>query len=355
MRTTRGFRRSSWGFDGSSRLRAPGLIVLVLPALAGCGPRGEVFEPLASPLRWPAPPEPARIEYVGQLVTDRDLKRARTLGEMVFGDKPARSMLSPYALCTDGGDRLFVADSNAQAVHVFDLEERAYLRWPADPEDTLGQPLGVAWHPDGRLLVSDGAEGSIVVLDGKGVRSGEIGAGLLDRPCGLAVDAETGRIFVADTAAHAVLVFDAEGRMLERIGGRGVEPGRFNFPTNVALDSEGNLYVSDSLNFRVQVFDRELGPVRQVGSQGDLPGYFSQPKGVAVDSEGHVYVVDAHFETVQIFDAEGRLLLAFGHEGGEPGAFWLPAGIHVDSRDRIWVADSYNRRVQVFQYLAGAE
>jgi sugar lactone lactonase YvrE len=344
--------------DRTARRRATVLILLAFTlGLSGCGePKGVLFEPLDPPLRWPPPPAPARLEYVGQLVTEDDLKPGRSFGELLndrlFGREDVRSMLSPYALCSDGAGRLFVCDSNAQVVHVFDLESRRYERWPAaDDETTLGQPLGLAWDRRGRLLVADGAAGHIVVLDRDGGFLTTIGAGVLQRPCGIVFDELTGRIIVADVAAHEVVVLDSAGTVVRRVGGRGVEPGLFNFPTNLAIDSAGNLYVSDSLNFRVQVFDRNFAPVRQVGSQGDMPGFFSQPKGVAVDSEDHLYVVDAHFESVQIFDDRGRLLLVFGREGQGPGEFWLPAGIHIDSSDRIWVADSYNRRVQVFQYL----
>ena len=89
-------------------------------------------------------------------------------------------------------------------------------------------------------------------------------------------------------------MFDSDGELLGGIGERGVGPGQFNFPTNVALDATGRLYVTDSLNFRVQVFDsRARAASRQIGGQGDMPGYFSQPKGLAVDGEDHLYVVDA--------------------------------------------------------------
>jgi DNA-binding beta-propeller fold protein YncE len=330
--------------------------------LAGCGrPPGIVFEPLAEPLRWPAPPDPPRIQYVGQLVTSDDLKPGRSfgqaLGESLFGRHASRSMLTPFAVCTDGSDRVFVCDTNAQVVHVFDLDARTYERWRPDEADgVFSQPVGVAYdRPARRLLVADSVAGCIFVFVGDGTCLGAIGAGLLDRPCGLAVDPDSGRIFVADTAAHQVAVLDAEGKLLDRIGTRGVGPGQFNFPTNVALDGAGRLYVADTLNFRVQVFDSALQPLGQIGSAGDLPGYFSQPKGVALDSEGHLYVVDAHFESVQIFDPQGQLLMTFGREGAGSGEFWLPAGIHIDPSDRIWIADSYNRRVQVFQYLPEAE
>lgn len=326
--------------------------------LAGsCGqPAGVVFESPERPLRWPGPPATARIEYVGQIATDRDLQPGRSLGAMIFGDEPTRSMLSPYGVCTDGGDRLFVSDSNAQVVHVFDLASRGYERWGEDADGiTFAQPLGIAWDPRGWLLVADSAGGHVVVLDGAGRPRSFIGDGELTRPTGVAVHPDVGMssyaIFVADAAAHEVVVFDGDGALRTRIGGRGTEPGRFNFPTNVAVDAAGNLYVADSLNFRVQVFDDALRPVRQIGRQGDLPGYFAQPKGIALDGDGHLYVVDAQFESVQIYDADGRFLLAVGREGHGPGEFWLPAGIHIDQNNRIWIADSYNRRVQVMDYL----
>ncbi|MHC4770077.1 MAG: 6-bladed beta-propeller [Planctomycetota bacterium] len=348
-------------------------VTVLAAVLGGCGqPKGVVFEPLAEPLQWPAPPEPARIGFVGQLVTSADLKPARSfgqlLGEGLFGKKDVHSMLSPFALCTDGGERLFVCDSNAQVVHVFDLESRVYAQWrpsaeggdggpkAKEPEaEPFSQPVGVAWDPQGRLLVSDSVAGCVFIFDADGSCIGRVGSGILTRPSGLVVDPVEGRIVVADTAAHQVVVLDLEGRLLTRFGGRGLELGQFNFPTNVALDSAGRLYVADTLNFRVQVFERDLQPVRQIGSAGDLPGYFSRPKGLAFDSEDHLYVVDAHFESVQIFDPHGPLLLSFGQEGSGPGEFWLPAGIHIDPSDRIWIADSYNRRVQVFQYLPGTE
>jgi DNA-binding beta-propeller fold protein YncE len=331
--------------------------VAALVGAAGCGqPRGVIFEPLETPMAWPPPPETPRIRYVGQLETSEDLKPGRSfgqgLGETLFGQSPDHSMLSPYAICAGEDGQLFVCDSNGQVVHVFDLDRRTYEQ-VAVPEPTPGfsQPIGVAVLGPDRLLVADSVAQTIFAFSTGGRYLGRFGAGLLQRPCGLAVDQARGRVFVADSAAHQVVVLDADGALVERLGRRGDAPGEFNYPTNVAVDDDGRLYVSDTLNFRVQVFENDLTPLRIVGSRGEVPGYFSQPKGVALDSEGHLYVVDAHFEAVQVFDQRGRLLLMFGSEGRGPGEFWLPAGIFIDDRDRIWVADSYNRRVQVFQYL----
>ncbi len=340
-----------------ARIARDGVLACIL-WLAGCAsPPGIIFDPAEGNYTWPPPPDSARIRYVGQLRGEADLRVGRSgierLGDTLFGTKPKETFVSPLATCTDGAHTIFIADSNAQAVHVLDLETRAYKRIaPKEPNYRFALPVAVVYDPAGRLLVADSLAAQVVVFSSDGTPSGVIRSDVLERPCGLAFDAPTRRLFVADSALHQIFVFDETGTEIARIGRRGSEPGEFNFPTNVALDAEGRLYVSDSLNFRVQVFDQKFKPIRQIGTKGDMPGYFSQPKGVAIDPAGHVYVVDANFEAVQIFDADGKLLMSFGREGQGPGEFWLPVGIFIDRTGRIWVADSYNRRVQVFDYLA---
>jgi DNA-binding beta-propeller fold protein YncE len=340
------------------RLLAAALLPLLL---AACGtPQGVVFEPLKNPPRWPDPPEPARIVYLGQLATSADLKPARlgiqVLGDKLFGAAVSYSMLTPFSACTDGADRVFVADATAQLIHVFDLHTRRYQQWhPQADGQHFSQPVAVAWDPDGKLIVSDSIGGVLWVLDTHGQVLAKLGEGTLQRPCGIAIAPATHRIYVADSQAHQVVVLSAQGQVLARIGRRGEGPGEFNFPTAVALDSHDRLYVCDALNFRVQQFDPRFVPLRTIGHQGDMPGCFAQPKALAVDHDDHLYVLDAQFEAVEVFDPEGRLLLSFGEEGRQPGRFWLPTGISIDARNRIWIGDSYNRRIQVFEYLSESE
>jgi sugar lactone lactonase YvrE len=332
-------------------------LLLVTLLLIGCGrPAGVIFEPLSQPIVWPTPPDVTRVRYVGQLVTSADLKPAvsfgEAIGEMIFGKKSTKSMLTPYGVCTDGKDRLFVADSNAQVVHMFDLKTRVHQQWkPPENASAFSQPIGLAWDPAGKLFVSDSVGGRIRVFDSTGKLLAEIGSQHVSRPCGLAFDNASRRLFVADTGLHQVIVLTDSGQLVAQIGTRGTDLGKFNYPTHVAIDSGGSLFVSDSLNFRIQQFAPDFKPLRQIGAKGDVPGYFGQPKGVALDSQDHLYVVDANFEAVQVFNADGQLLMDFGQEGNGPGEFWIPAGIFIDPGNRIWIADSYNRRVQVFDFV----
>jgi DNA-binding beta-propeller fold protein YncE len=343
------------------QLLAPVLAAALL-LLTGCETKpGVIFPPLANAPQWPPPPDAPRITYVGKLESSRDLKPGvngwDALGQALFGQNSAHSMLSPLAVCSDG-TRVFVADSNAQCVHVFDLASRAYAAWkPAQGQVPFAQPVGIAWDASAqRLLVSDSIASAVFLFDTAGRCTGTLGKSDLQRPVGIAIDpTHDHRIFVADAKAHQILVFTADGALRQRLGSRGEALGQFNFPTNLAIDAAGQLYVSDSLNFRVQQFDADLKPLRQFGKKGDLPGYFAEPKGIATDSEGHVYVVDGQFENVQIFDPQGRVLMDFGEEGNGPGQFWLPTAICIDAHDRLWIADSYNRRLQVFDYKKSQE
>lgn len=331
--------------------------ILVTFGVAGCAQKpGVVFDPANAQWVWPAPPDPPRVRFVGELTADTDLKAGRSfaaaLTQTLFGSEPPKQFVSPNAVCTDGRSRLFVSDSQAQLIHVMDLRTRKYEQWTPDEDVAfLEHPAGLCYDAAGRLYVSDSLAGLVHVFDDVGNWLGTLGQDHLSRPAGLALDNARAHLYVADAAAHQVVVLSLDGQLVRRIGERGWEPGKFNFPTNVAFDSRDQLYVSDSLNFRIQVFDENDQLVSQVGSKGDRPGYFAQPKGIALDSEDHLYVVDAQFESVQLFNANGDLLLNFGNEGHDPGEFWLPSGIWIDENDRIWIADVYNRRVQVFDYL----
>ena len=255
----------------------------------------------------------------------------------------------PFAITEDSRGRLVLTDPELGLVHVLDFERSRHLVLRPSKRETFIAPVGVAVDAADNIYVSDAGRAKVYKFNKKGKRkvvleNGKDGITFL-RPTGIAVDGTDGTIYVADTWAHKVLVFDAKGNLLREIGERGVEPGQFNYPTSVALGPEG-VYVVDTMNFRLQVLSREGKSKRVIGQQGDRTGTLLRPKGIAVDSQGNIYVVDGLFENVQVFDAEGRLLYYF--ETGD-GKFAMPSGIYIAPRDIIYIADTLNRRVQVFR------
>jgi DNA-binding beta-propeller fold protein YncE len=247
----------------------------------------------------------------------------------------------------DESDNICLTDTGANAVCYYDRAKKKWHRWIQIGDVRLASPVAVAKR-GGTFFVADSVLGRIIAFKEDGKLLFQI-TNHLGRPSGVVILND--RLFVADAQRHAIVVFNLLGEYQREFGRRGVGHCEFNYPTHLAVDSQGNLFVTDSMNSRVQIFDAEGNYKGEIGNVGDSPGHFGRPKGVAVDSLGSVYVLDALFDNLQIFDNSGRLLLNFGETGIQPGQFWLANGIAITRENEILVADSYNHRIQVFKYV----
>ncbi|HEX7052241.1 MAG TPA: 6-bladed beta-propeller [Longimicrobiales bacterium] len=80
------------------------------------------------------------------------------------------------------------------------------------------------------------------------------GADVFGRINGLAVD-PAGRMWVFDSQAQELRVFDATGAHVRTVGRRGGGPGEFAQAVRVELGPDGNIWVMDPQNNRLSVFD----------------------------------------------------------------------------------------------------
>ena len=306
-----------------------------------------------SSLFWPPPPAEIRVIFVKSILAPKDIgvkpSLFNKLKSLLVGTEDD-NLSRPIAVAVDGEGTIYVADPGTPAVHWFDQEAKRYKKITDMDGRALVSPVGVAVSKNGLIFVSDSILRRVFCLDKSGRLKFVIGQdGTLSRPTGLAADGE--KLTVVDTGAHRLFIFDLEGHLIKAFGERGNGNGQFNYPTSVALDSEGRIYVVDTLNFRIQVFDKEYQYLDSIGQAGDSSGSFSLPKGVAVDSYGRIYSTDGLFDNVQIFSHDQQFLLSLGESGHRNGEFWIVSGIAIDRENTIYVADSYNQRVQVFRYV----
>lgn len=337
------------------------MLILLAPGMTVAAGQTGFDEEDAAELVWPPKPLPPRIRYVGSIAGPDDVESEEGKGfwqrfwEAIHGAEQ-ENQIKPMALAVDSKGRLGVADPAGKRVHIYDQRKGEYS--VIDEADVpLSLPIGLAVDAKDNLYVSDGELRKIAVFSPKGDYIRSIGGpGQLKRPTSISLDPSRRLLYVVDTPAHNVKVFNLiNGALIRTIGERGREDGEFNFPTYSAVDNTGRLYINDTLNGRIQMFDPAGNFIGKFGKYGDGSGDFSTPKGVAVDSDGNIYVADAGFDNLQIFDDQGRLLLFLGVTGQAPGEFWMPAGLYIDGHDRLYVADSYNRRIQIFQYLKAGE
>lgn len=344
------------------RLLHAALAALGAVLLAACAQAPAGRPAAEKPLVFPPAPDEARFVFERSIRGAADVLPAEAAGELrrlVTGEQASGELLSkPYAVAVWQG-RIFVSDTVARFVRVFDVPAgRQYRIGEDEGAGQLIKPIGLDVDAAGRLYVADiGAKAVFVYGPDRQFLRRIGGEQWFSRLSSVTVDPAGQRLYAVDIGGvsserHQVRVFDAvTGAHLMDIGKRGSGPGEFNLPRDLAIGKDGRLYVVDGGNFRVVVFDREGRYLQAFGSVGKQYGQFARPKEIAVDREGNVYVVDAAFGNFQIFSADGELLLFVGDrsERDGPAKYMLPSGIAVDEDGRVYVVDQWFRRIDVFR------
>jgi len=148
-----------------------------------------------------------------------------------------------------------------------------------------------------------------------------------------------------------VVIFErSTGKVSDRFGRRGEQPGEFNYPTALAFAGDGSLFVVDQINARVQIFSPDGEYLETLGGRGTGYGQFVRPKDIAIDALDYVYVTDGAFNNVQIFNRDLELLTFVGRGGNGPGEFQVPGGVAANEQG-FAVVDQLGKRVQIFRYL----
>lgn len=332
---------------------AIGLALFGVVALAiSCASTKHAPETLASNPVWPPAPDEPRVVYVRSLRSPRDIGQSSSmftrLGHWLTGENgQSLSLQKPFGLGLDETGNLCITDTGASRIYYCDFARKQWRTFDGVGKTKFASPVAVA-RRKGIFYVADSQLGKVFAFGDDGKPVWEISTPLM-RPVGVAVTDDS--LAVVDSQAHAVFVFDLQGKLRFQFGRRGAAPGEFNFPTHIATDRHGHFLVTDSMNSRVQVFDLTGKFISAFGSNGDTSGHFGRPKGVAADTFGHIYVADAMFDNLQVFDLSGQLLLNIGKSGNREGEFGLPGGVAIGADNLIYVADGYNHRVQVLKYV----
>jgi sugar lactone lactonase YvrE len=83
-----------------------------------------------------------------------------------------------------------------------------------------------------------------------------------------------GRVYVMDTGNDRVVIFDADGNFITDFGSEGFDRGQLDEPTGIAIDqNSGKVFIADTWNQRIHVFVPSVGahdlhPHSNLGYQG---------------------------------------------------------------------------------------
>jgi sugar lactone lactonase YvrE len=165
-----------------------------------------------------------------------------------FEDLNDRRRVSPHGLDVDASGRTAITDVENHQVIVLDTYMKVDVAFGnfGSFEGQFNGPEGVAFTPQGELLVADTGNARLEIFSDTGAFRRVIpavgGANPLRRPR-RGVMAEDGRVFVADPLSGRIFEFSSGGELVRAIVPQSVGPFK---PTDLALDRDGILYVTDS-------------------------------------------------------------------------------------------------------------
>lgn len=290
-----------------------------------------------------------------------------SLGDHDHNPQAPLQFYAPQGVTYDSSGRLFASDTqwdgvDGNRVKVFGANN-AYL-FDALPASPFSSPVGLAVDANGVLVVADGDNSRLVFFNTTATEATEI------------ADAERGTFGGYDPLfgglpSCPMIVPDADCQGFPRI-----PLDVLNYPTGLSLkpgtllrtaDTTGRLAVADTGNHRVVVYNSQLDPIYQIGGHvvgvlDDPLGTLEYPFGVAIDAAGLIYVADTDNSRVQVFrevpatetqPVSAEFVRVFGSQfvpetlafSSSPGDLSRPYGLSFDSAGRLLVTDTDNHRI----------
>jgi len=241
--------------------------------------------------------------------------------------------------------------ADARDIYVIDKDNHRVQRFATDENGTPGDPYDdsfefvSAWGADADATPDGGSDYELCTVAedcqqalasaGNGTAAGN---GALSGPSGLAIDQDTGEIYVSDTANNRINVYSGDGAFLRSFGadvvasgpgdaGSGYEvcvaangdvcqggsagagAGQIDGGVGIAVSpadgnpASGTVFLADGKNLRVNTYGLDGGSPSSFGSVANFAT--SEPRYVAVDSRGIVYASDHQNEQeIERYDSE---------------------------------------------------
>ncbi len=265
---------------------------------------------------------------------------------------------------TDTG--IFVGNGSSTAVALGDLDGDgdldAFVANAPEPNtvwfNTTPRRLGTVPEYEITTFAGNGAAGS-------GGDGGPASEAQLDRPCGIAVDAQ-GNVFVAELDSNRVRRVGTNG-IITAFAGNGTAgfsgdggPATnaqlyFTYGSGLAVDFRGNTYIADTANNRIRRIDTN-GLISTFAGNGSSLGdgdggpatnaVVNSPTAIAVDLIGNVYFAASMPTRIRRVDSNGIIQTVAGKDGGihRDGIVAIQAdlgsdvdALAIDSRGNIYI------------------
>lgn len=178
---------------------------------------------------------------------------------------------------------LYVANDNGHDVLVLRTAGNGLSVVRRITSPSLQRPQNVAADQDGSVVVADSAANALLKFNAAG---NQLWRTALDRAWGVTLSG--GGIFATSLASQVIVKVSPTGAIVKRAGTHGVALGKFQQPVGIATASGGRLVVTDEYNGRIALVDQNLRVVQQVGGNGAGTDAFNLPFATLPTDDGYV-------------------------------------------------------------------
>jgi len=265
-------------------------------------------------------------------------------GPLSWPQPPDRPRFAYETMLRSSADIAFITKESSLREKVTGIKAASNL-------PVMDKPTAIA-AGYGMIYVVDTGAHKIVVFNIPARRIFHIGVrtpGELSKPVGISLDGDQ-NVYVVDTNLRKVMIYDGFGLFLRSVG----DPKELQRPIGVAVSRDGErIYVVDrsfneSNQHRVLVYGKDGNKLQEIGTRGSEDGQFNIPLQAATGPDDTLYVLDSGNFRVQAFDADGNFLRSFGSPGRAYGNFSRPRGIAVDDDGLVYVTDAGFNNFQIF-------
>ena len=184
-----------------------------------------------------------------------------------------------------------------------------------------------------------------------------------------------GSLYMVDSGLHRVRAVRPDGTIVAVAGtgqkgfagdGGPATAAALNYPSGLAVASDGTVYISDEENHRLRAVDPGTGVITTVagtgvaGFSGDggpaTSAQINDPHDIALGPDGALYIADEDNHRIRRIDTAGVIttVAGTGHRGlsGDGGRATsarlnYPEALVVGDDGRIWISDTDNDRVRL--------
>lgn len=230
--------------------------------------------------------------------------------------------------------------------------------FPDEGDAPLQRPVSVVAGP-GRVYVVDSQARVVRVFDDSGAESSVIGSGTLGIPVYASRDDARGVLYVTDREHQTVFMFDdVKGTLLGELEPIPAQEGTVSAeatawaPLGIDVADDGGVWVTDVLSrHRLLHLDPDGTIVREVGgAQAALEAtgvavVLDYPTGVAVGDE-EVWVSDSNNQRIVVFGRDGAFLRVLDVDALARGIAFLPAS--AETSGYVAVADALAQDIAIW-------